>query len=61
MPAPDPIPPRKPPTGGGALFVLALFVGVAIGVALAQPTIGFLAGAAVGIAINLWLAWRDRA
>ncbi|UIJ46850.1 hypothetical protein LZK98_07875 [Sphingomonas cannabina] len=60
MPTPDPAPSPKSPTGGGALFVLALFAGIVIGFLLGQTTIGFLAGAAIGIAINLWLLWRDR-
>ncbi|HWK36522.1 hypothetical protein [Sphingomonas sp.] len=55
----DPLPKPKPPTGGGALFVLALFACIAIGFLLGQATIGFLVGTALGIAINLWLARRD--
>ncbi|MGK6320699.1 hypothetical protein [Sphingomonas sp. DT-204] len=60
MPTYDPVPPSKSPPGGGALFVLALFAGIVIGFLLGQTTIGFLAGAAAGIAINLWLLWRDK-
>ena len=59
MADPHPLPPRRP-TGAGGPFVLLLFAGVAIGVWRGQPTIGFLGGAAAGIALALILWWRQR-
>ena len=53
--------PRPPsPIGGGFPFVVALLVGIVLGVIARQPTLGFLGGAGAGLAILgvLWL--RDR-
>lgn len=54
-----PSPPRRP-TGAGAPIVLALMAGTVIGYMMRQPTIGFLAGAAIGITIALTIWWRER-
>lgn len=45
---------------GGAVIAFGIIAGVAGGLAMGQPSIGFLAGAAAGalIAALLWL--RDR-
>lgn len=60
MPAPDPLPAPRQPLGGGAIFVACLLLGVGIGYAYQQVTIGFFAGAAVGIAAIALLALRER-
>ncbi|WP_294389796.1 hypothetical protein [uncultured Sphingomonas sp.] len=53
---------RPQPMAGGAFLALAIIVGVVIGAALGQPSIGFLAGVGAGaaIALILWLADRLR-
>lgn len=54
--------PRKPraSSAGGFFLAMSIIAGVFIGGLLGQPSIGLLAGAAVGVAINgaMWL--RDR-
>lgn len=61
---PAPVPPTTPPgpRGAGGPFVLILIAGVVIGVAAGQPTIGFLAGLgiAIAVAILLWVSDRGR-
>lgn len=59
-PLPPP-PPREPqPIGAGGPLVLAIVAGIVLGFLLGQPTIGFLAGTAVGVAIAAFLFWRER-
>ena len=52
----------RTPVSGGFLLALSLVVGVAIGAAKGQPTAGFFAGLAIGIAlvVLVWLADRMR-
>ena len=42
--------PDRSTAGGGCLIAVAVLAGVVIGLALHQPTIGFLAGLALGVA-----------
>lgn len=49
------------PRAGGAILALTILVGAVIGVAMRQPTLGSLAGLAVGVAIALAVWLRDRA
>ena len=51
---------NKPPRAGGFIIAAAILTGVMGGMIVGQPSIGFLAGTAVGvlIAVILWL--RDR-
>ncbi|MGK6322247.1 hypothetical protein ACMGDM_04100 [Sphingomonas sp. DT-51] len=51
--------PRSPLAGGFPIAALILG-GTILGLVAGQPTIGFLAGLALGVAIALWLWWRDR-
>ena len=60
MPTSTPPPPAKAPLGAGAPFVFALTAGTVIGFMMGQPTIGFLIGAGVGVAIGALLWWRER-
>lgn len=62
MPAPDSPPNAPGPRGAGGPIVLILIAGVVIGVAAGQPTIGFLAGlgVAIAVAILLWVSDRGR-
>jgi hypothetical protein len=48
------------PLAGGFLLALSLLAGALIGVFLGQPSIGFLAGAGVGLALLLLIWLRDR-
>ncbi len=50
------------PVAGGFLLCLCLLAGALIGVFLGQPSIGFLAGAGIGLAllVALWLFERRR-
>ncbi len=60
MPTHTPPPPTRAPIGGGFLFVVALMLGLGFGAVRGEPTIGFLAGAGVGVVILivLWLMGR---
>jgi hypothetical protein len=49
------------PNAGGFLIAGAILVGAIVGVVLHQPTIGILAGTALGIAGALIVWLRDRA
>lgn len=56
MTTPSPSP-SNPAVGGGAPIALAVLLGTIIGALLGQPTIGFLAGLAIGIAAAVAI-WR---
>ena len=51
---------RKNPTGAGAIIALLILGGAIIGGLMGQPSIGLLAGAALGILIALLLWLRER-
>lgn len=53
-------PSPRGPVAGGAILALSLFAGVAAGVAMGQPSLGFLAGLGVGIAVCVTIWLRDR-
>lgn len=57
-------PPSAPrggaPIAGGALLALSLIVGAVIGVRNGQPSLGFIAGLGVGLALLLLVALIDR-
>ena len=50
------------PIAAGAILALAILVGTLVGGILGQPSIGVIAGVAVGavIAIGVWIADRRR-
>lgn len=50
----------KNPSAAGALLALAVVAGALIGAIYSQPTIGTLAGFAVGVAITIVLWLRER-
>jgi uncharacterized membrane protein (UPF0136 family) len=51
---------RKTPTGAGAIIALLILGGTIVGGLMGQPSIGLLAGTAVGILIALLLWLRER-
>ena len=51
---------RKNPTGAGAIIALLILGGAIVGGMMGQPSIGLLAGAALGILIALLLWLRER-
>lgn len=54
-------PVKEPQTAAGGFFIAAaIFVGAIAGAISGQPSIGVLAGAAVGIAFAIWIWLRDR-
>ncbi|HVQ08647.1 MAG TPA: hypothetical protein VMS43_09450 [Allosphingosinicella sp.] len=55
-------PDRKAIRAGGALLALSLLAGALIGVFAGQPSIGFLAGAGIGLLLLtlIWLLDRRR-
>jgi hypothetical protein len=57
-PAKRPAP--RPASGGGFLLAAALILGTFVGLVLGQPSLGFLAGLAIGvlIAVAIWLRGR---
>jgi hypothetical protein len=54
----DPL--KRPRFGGGILIALSTMIGAGAGVALGQPSIGMLAGIAIGaaLAVLVWLLDR---
>ena len=60
MPTPTPPAPRRNPRGAGGPFILILLVAIVIGFLLHQPTIGFLVGVGVALAVTLVLWLADR-
>jgi len=48
------------PSAGGVLIALGAIVGAGIGVAMSQPTVGFLAGLGLGAVLALAMWWRSR-
>lgn len=58
----DKLPPSRVPLAGGSLLALCLVLGVVIGVAAGQPTIGFLSGLGAGLALlgAVWAIDRGR-
>lgn len=57
---PSPAPRGKAPIAGGALLALSLVTGAVIGVLKGQPSIGFIGGLGVGLALLLIVALIDR-
>ena len=57
MPNPTPRPPRRDPRGAGGPFILILIVATVVGFLFHQPTIGFLIGLGLALAITA-LLWR---
>ena len=53
-------PTNRAPQAGGFLLALGIVVGVIAGGLLGQPSIGFLAGLAVGLALVALIWWIDR-
>jgi hypothetical protein len=53
-------PAKRPATAGGFLIAAGLLLGTVVGVAVGQPSLGFLAGLAIGavLALLLWLLDR---
>ncbi|MEG8038069.1 hypothetical protein QP166_01425 [Sphingomonas sp. LR60] len=51
--------PRNPSAGGFPIAIGALG-GTAIGLYAGQPSIGFLAGIAAGVALAVLIWWRER-
>ena len=56
-------PANRAPKAGGALLALGIIAGVMIGGLMGEPSIGFLAGFAAGLAMValVWLIDRRRA
>ncbi|MCC2980149.1 hypothetical protein [Sphingomonas sp. IC4-52] len=54
-------PDQRSKSAGGFLLAMSLMVGTIVGLLLGQPSIGLLAGLAVGsgTAVFLWLKGRD--
>ena len=61
MDAKPPKAPKKTPIAGGALLALSLIVGTVIGVLKGQPSVGFIGGMGVGLALLIAVALIDRA
>lgn len=51
---------KTEPTGAGAIIALLILTGTIGGGLLGQPSIGLLAGTALGILIAMLLWWRER-
>lgn len=53
----------RSPQAGGCLLVAGIFLGTGIGVALREPSLGFVIGLAAGLALAIlfWLLERRRA
>lgn len=57
---PPPAPRGSAPIAGGALLALSLIAGAVIGVRNGQPSLGFIGGLGVGLALLLIVALIDR-
>ncbi|MGS1016847.1 hypothetical protein [Allosphingosinicella humi] len=53
--------PQTSSQAGGFIIAAAIMVGVVAGAIAGQPSIGVLAGTAIGIALAIWIWLRDRA
>ena len=51
---------KSAPRGGGAIIASAIIAGVIGGIIAGQPSMGFLAGAGMGVLIALLLWLKDR-
>lgn len=60
MPTPAPPKPRRNPRGAGGPFILILLVSTIAGFLVHQPTIGFLIGLGLALALTLLLWLGDR-
>jgi hypothetical protein len=49
-----------PPRASGFLIAVSTLAGAGIGIAYGQPSLGLIAGLAIGVAVALVLYWRDR-
>lgn len=58
---PSPAPRGGTPIAGGALLAFSLIAGTVIGVLKGQPSLGFIGGLGVGLALLLMVALIDRA
>ncbi len=58
---PSPTPRGGVPIAGGALLALGLIAGSVIGVLRGQPSLGFVGGLGIGLALLLIVALIDRA
>lgn len=50
----------RSPSAGGVLIAIGAIGGTIAGLIGREPTIGFLAGTAIGVAVALLIWWRDR-
>ena len=57
----EPLMVRRNSKAGGFWLILAIIVGTALGIWQGQPSIGVLAGTAVGILLAVGIYLRDRA
>jgi len=53
-------PPQQSTRAGGSILALSIIAGAVGGIILGQPSIGFLVGLAVGVAVAAALWLRDR-
>jgi mannose/fructose/N-acetylgalactosamine-specific phosphotransferase system component IIC len=51
---------RNPARAGGCLLAFSLVAGTFVGLVLGQPSIGFLAGSALGLALVVGVFLLDR-
>jgi len=51
---------RNPSRSGGCLLAFAVVAGAAVGTILGQPSIGFLAGSALGLILVIAVFLMDR-
>jgi hypothetical protein len=60
MTDPAPRPTSRSTDAGGFLLAAALLIGTLVGLALGEPSIGFLVGLTIGVAIALLIWQRGR-
>ena len=55
-----PVDPRSSSQAGGSIIAISIIAGVVGGVVAGEPSIGFLVGAAVGVALAVLWWLKDR-
>lgn len=51
---------KRPARAGGAIIAISIIAGAVAGIVAGEPSVGFLAGAGLGLTVAILLWLRDR-